>query len=224
VAYHAKKLVPVGVAALPELTGLERRPFRLRPCATRRIELAAGTGRRFRLVVGLVQGLDALGRHPQSREAEDLPLVRRLVVVWRALHAVLSHTYLGDCGAAMTPLVWPVWRSLRGKFRVEGTPDQDQYLTALQVGQEMGVSDQTVYNWIREKRLPATKIARSVRVRRSDLERMIAAHSTTVAAGGEEGLWDDPSAQGVGRTTPRMSTTLRYVVASTTGASGLPVS
>ena len=43
---------------------------------------------------------------------------------------------------------------------MEGTPDQDQYLTALQVAQEMGVSDQTVYNWIREKRLPATKIAR----------------------------------------------------------------
>ena len=42
---------------------------------------------------------------------------------------------------------------------MEGTPDQDQYLTALQVAQEMGVSDQTVYNWIREKRLPATKIA-----------------------------------------------------------------
>jgi excisionase family DNA binding protein len=78
---------------------------------------------------------------------------------------------------------------------MEGTPDQDQYLTALQVAQEMGVSDQTVYNWIREKRLPATKIARSVRVRRSDLERMIAAHSTTDSAEGEGGFWDDPSAQ-----------------------------
>ena len=78
---------------------------------------------------------------------------------------------------------------------MEGTPDQDQYLTALQVAQEMGVSDQTVYNWIREKRLPATKIARSVRVRRSDLERMIAAHSTTVPGGSEEGFWDDGSAQ-----------------------------
>jgi excisionase family DNA binding protein len=78
---------------------------------------------------------------------------------------------------------------------MEGIPDQDQYLTALQVAQEMGVSDQTVYNWIREKRLPATKIARSVRVRRSDLERMIAAHSTTAPAGDEEGFWDGPGAQ-----------------------------
>jgi excisionase family DNA binding protein len=76
---------------------------------------------------------------------------------------------------------------------MEGTPDQDQYLTALQVAQEMGVSDQTVYNWIREKRLPATKIARSVRVRRSDLERMIAAHSTTAPAGDEEGFWVAPA-------------------------------
>jgi excisionase family DNA binding protein len=78
---------------------------------------------------------------------------------------------------------------------LEGRADQDQYLTALQVAQEIGVSDQTVYNWIREKRLPATKIARSVRVRRSDLERMIAAHSTTIPAGGEEGFWDGPGAQ-----------------------------
>jgi excisionase family DNA binding protein len=78
---------------------------------------------------------------------------------------------------------------------MEGTPDQDQYLTALQVAQEMGVSDQTVYNWIREKRLPATKIARSVRVRRADLERMIAAHSTTAPVGDEEGFWDGPGAQ-----------------------------
>jgi excisionase family DNA binding protein len=84
---------------------------------------------------------------------------------------------------------------LARKFRVEGTAGQDQYLTALQVAQEMGVSDQTVYNWIREKRLPATKIARSVRIRRSDLERMIAAHSTTAPAGSEGGFWDDPSAQ-----------------------------
>jgi excisionase family DNA binding protein len=68
-------------------------------------------------------------------------------------------------------------------------------LSPLEVAEQLGVSDQTVYNWIREKRLPATKIARSVRVRRSDLERMIAAHSTTDPAGGEEGFWDDPSAQ-----------------------------
>ena len=75
------------------------------------------------------------------------------------------------------------------------TPDQDRLLSPLEVAEQLGVSDQTVYNWIREKRLPATKIARSVCVRRSDLERMIAAHSTTDSAEGEGGFWDDPSAQ-----------------------------
>ena len=82
---------------------------------------------------------------------------------------------------------------------MEGTPDQDQYLTALQVAQEMGVSDQTVYNWIREKRLPATKIARSVRVRRSDLERMIAAHSTTDSADSSMTSVRSPPRQGYGQ-------------------------
>jgi putative molybdopterin biosynthesis protein len=73
-------------------------------------------------------------------------------------------------------------------------PEEDPYLTPLQVAQELGLSDQTVYNWIKEKRLPAAKVGRALRVRRSDLERMIAAHSTT-APSGEDSFWDDPSAQ-----------------------------
>ena len=78
---------------------------------------------------------------------------------------------------------------------MEGTPDQDPYLSPLQVAQELGVSDQTVYNWVREKKLAATKIGRQLRIRRSDLERVIAAHSTTAPDPSEEGFWDDPSAQ-----------------------------
>jgi putative molybdopterin biosynthesis protein len=78
---------------------------------------------------------------------------------------------------------------------MEGTPGQDSYLTPLQVAEELGVSDQTVYNWIREKRLAATKIGRTLRIRRSDLERVIAAHSTTAPDASEDGFWEDPSAQ-----------------------------
>jgi putative molybdopterin biosynthesis protein len=73
-------------------------------------------------------------------------------------------------------------------------PEEDPYLTPLQVAHELGLSDQTVYNWIKEKRLPATKVGRALRIRRSDLERMIAAHSTTSGAD-ETSFWDDPSAQ-----------------------------
>jgi putative molybdopterin biosynthesis protein len=75
------------------------------------------------------------------------------------------------------------------------TPEPDPYLTVIQIAEEMGLSDQTVYNWIKEKRLPATKIGRALRVRRSDLERVIEAHSTTAPASGEDAFWGDPDAQ-----------------------------
>jgi putative molybdopterin biosynthesis protein len=76
------------------------------------------------------------------------------------------------------------------------TPDPDPYLSPLEIAEELGLSDQTIYNWIREKKLPATKIGRALRIRRSDLERMIAAHSTTSAELGEDAFWDSPDAQG----------------------------
>lgn len=57
------------------------------------------------------------------------------------------------------------------------------------------MSDQTVYNWIDQKKLPATKIGRALRIRRSDLERLIEAHSTTALGAAEDAFWDDPEAQ-----------------------------
>lgn len=79
---------------------------------------------------------------------------------------------------------------------VAALAEADPYLTVLQVAHEMKVSDQTVLNWIHQKKLPATKISRALRIRRSDLERMIAAHSTTT---GEDSFWDDAEAQGFQR-------------------------
>ena len=79
-----------------------------------------------------------------------------------------------------------------------GTPEQeDQYLSPLQVAQELGVSDQSVYNWIRNKQLPATRIGnRVLRIRRSDLDRMLAARSTTTSSDPDElGFYEDPSIQ-----------------------------
>jgi hypothetical protein len=40
------------------------------------------------------------------------------------------------------------------------------------------------------------KIQRNLRVKQSDVERLLEAHGTTVAAQGEESFWDDPEAQG----------------------------
>ena len=72
---------------------------------------------------------------------------------------------------------------------------EDPYLTPLQVAEQMGVSDQTVYDWIRSGKLPATKVQRLLRIRRSDLERMLEAHRTTAATTDENAFWEDPDAQ-----------------------------
>lgn len=74
------------------------------------------------------------------------------------------------------------------------TPNQDRLLSPLEVAEQLGVSDQTVYNWIREKRIAALKMGRLLRIRQGELERFVAANSTT-AAGDQPEFWDDPEAQ-----------------------------
>jgi excisionase family DNA binding protein len=73
--------------------------------------------------------------------------------------------------------------------------NEDPYLTPLQIAEQMGVSDQTVYDWIRSGKLPATKVQRLLRIRRSDLQRMLEAHRTTTASNDENAFWEDPEAQ-----------------------------
>ena len=85
------------------------------------------------------------------------------------------------------------------------TPDEDRLMSPLEVAEQLGVSDQTVYNWIREKRIAALKMGRLLRIRQSELERFVAANSTT-AAGDQAEFWEDPDAQAFqtpGRTTWR---------------------
>ncbi len=74
------------------------------------------------------------------------------------------------------------------------SPDPDPYLSVLEVAEQLGFSDQTIVNWIREGKLPATKIGRRYRIRRSDVDRVVAAH-TTASGPGEDAFWDDPDAQ-----------------------------
>lgn len=62
-----------------------------------------------------------------------------------------------------------------------------------EVADQLGVSDRTVYNWIREKRISALKIGRPLRIRQSELERFVAANSTTAADDQPE--FCDPDAQ-----------------------------
>jgi excisionase family DNA binding protein len=79
---------------------------------------------------------------------------------------------------------------------VDRTPEPDPYMSVLEVAEQLGFSDQTIVNWIREKKLPATRIGRRYRIRRSDVERVVAAHSTTAPNANEDSFWDDPDAQG----------------------------
>ena len=51
----------------------------------------------------------------------------------------------------------------------------DPYLTINQIKAELHVSHETVRQWILSGRLPHVKAGRMYRVRRSDLERMLAA-------------------------------------------------
>jgi excisionase family DNA binding protein len=54
------------------------------------------------------------------------------------------------------------------------TPDADPWLTPEQVGEELQVHPATVRLWIRSGRLGATRVGRSWRVRRSEVDRVVA--------------------------------------------------
>ena len=59
----------------------------------------------------------------------------------------------------------------------------------------MGFTPQTVQNWIKDRKLPAVKIQRNYRIRQSDVDRVIAANSTTAPGTGADSFWENPDAQ-----------------------------
>jgi excisionase family DNA binding protein len=61
----------------------------------------------------------------------------------------------------------------------------DPYLTINDIKAELHVSHETVRQWILSGRLPHVKAGRMYRVRRSDLERMLAATSDPAPGGSE---------------------------------------
>src|SRR5947209_8599682 len=69
----------------------------------------------------------------------------------------------------------------------------DSFLTVAEVAETLKLNQQTVRNWIDQGSLPALRVGRRVRIRRSDFERLIEAGSTSHAeAGGEQ---EGPSAE-----------------------------
>jgi excisionase family DNA binding protein len=49
----------------------------------------------------------------------------------------------------------------------------DEFLTVAEVAELLKLNEQTVRNWIDQGSLPALKVGRRVRIRRSDLERVL---------------------------------------------------
>ena len=62
-----------------------------------------------------------------------------------------------------------------------GASWDDEYLTVNEIAEHLKLSPQTLRNWIDQNRLPAVRIGRRVRVRRADLDRILAEGTTATA-------------------------------------------
>jgi excisionase family DNA binding protein len=54
----------------------------------------------------------------------------------------------------------------------------DDFLTVKEVAEHLKLNQQTVRNWIDDRQLPAVRVGRRVRVRRADLDEMLARGAT----------------------------------------------
>jgi len=79
-------------------------------------------------------------------------------------------------------------------------PADDPYLTIKDICAELQLSHETVRQWIIAGRLPSVKAGRQYRVRRSDLERMLAASDRSPADGpsGPAAVSPNPMSPGAG--------------------------
>jgi excisionase family DNA binding protein len=69
---------------------------------------------------------------------------------------------------------------------VERTDIEESFLTVAEVAGLLKLNQQTVRNWIDQGSLPALKVGRRVRIRRSDFERLLAESSLGAAAGSRD--------------------------------------
>jgi excisionase family DNA binding protein len=70
---------------------------------------------------------------------------------------------------------------------------EESYLTVAEVAQLLKLNQQTVRNWIDQGSLPALRVGRRVRIKRSDLERVLADGYSPGAA--SEARQSSPSAE-----------------------------
>jgi excisionase family DNA binding protein len=70
---------------------------------------------------------------------------------------------------------------------------EESYLTVAEVAELLKLNQQTVRNWIDQGSLPALRVGRRVRIRRSDLERLLEDGYTGASRGATQS--DTPSAE-----------------------------
>jgi excisionase family DNA binding protein len=75
----------------------------------------------------------------------------------------------------------------------QGSNLDETFLTVAEVAEMLKLNQQTVRNWIDQGRLPALRVGRRVRIRRSDLEKVLQESSTT--SGGSAPRETGPSAE-----------------------------
>jgi excisionase family DNA binding protein len=64
---------------------------------------------------------------------------------------------------------------------------EESYLTVAEVAETLKLNQQTVRNWIDQGSLPALRVGRRVRIKRSDFERLLAeGYTAGREAGGDE--------------------------------------
>jgi excisionase family DNA binding protein len=61
---------------------------------------------------------------------------------------------------------------------------EETYLTVAQVAETLKLNQQTIRNWIDQGSLPALRVGRRVRIKRSDFERLMAESYSSGAAHG----------------------------------------
>jgi excisionase family DNA binding protein len=67
---------------------------------------------------------------------------------------------------------------------VDPPDSEDSFLTVADVAEMLKLNQQTVRNWIDQGSLPAVRVGRRVRIKRSDFERVLAEGYTGASAAG----------------------------------------
>ena len=62
------------------------------------------------------------------------------------------------------------------------SPNEDPFLTVAEVAELLKLNQQTVRNWIDQGSLPALRVGRRVRIRRTDFDRLLEEGSTAPGA------------------------------------------